>query len=516
MTLGGIISKILGAVYRIPLTNLLGTFAMGLYQLVFPLYGLLVMAGMGFSVAVSKAVAKERQLNQCAQCKEILSCALLLSGAVGLVLSAILYLFAYPIAHLQGNALIGEAYRILAPSVLVVCLSGALRGYFQGQMKMFPSAVSQIAEQLFKLVLGLIFAYRALPDEIQAVNGAILAVTLSEIVALAVFVLYYFVERAPRVELGQNPLYCKTSNGNLTPKRITSQLLKTALPVLFGGILAPLSQLIDSSLMLKFLSGDATRLYGVWSGPVHSLFTMPVMLSIGISSAILPSVSGKVAIGNMQEVDKKINLALKLNTVIVLPCVIGFIFFSVPIIKLLYGSLSMEDILLSAKLLSVVGVGSLFMCYAGTLSSVLQGVGKEYYSLLFTALAMVAKTAINVIFLPSDKVGVFAIAFSTILCYFVSVALSVGFLQRKIGIKFDFWSVFGKPLIAGTFLAIPLFLSNLLAKNFIDSRIGSLAVIGISGVIYIMAVVGLKIFDGLLHALKLKLHNRGKNKCKTL
>ncbi|MBR5250948.1 MAG: polysaccharide biosynthesis protein, partial [Clostridia bacterium] len=388
LTFGGIITKVLGAIYRIPLTNLLGTYAMGLYQLVFPLYGLLITVGIGFSIAVSKAVAKERQVNQCVSCKKILRCAFILLGGIGLFLSFLLYLFAPKIAIIQGNPLIANAYKILAPSIFLVCLSGALRGYFQGQLKMSPTVMSQIAEQVVKLVLGLIFAYNALPNQIKAVNGAILAVTISEALSLLVFYLYYLKEKR------QN-LYCYPLK-DLSNKKIYRQLIKTAIPVTFGGVLAPLSQLIDSSLMLKLLTGDATRLYGIWSGPVHSLFAMPVMLSIGISATILPDVSGNVAVGNLTEVRQKVNLAIKLNTIIVLPCVLGFLFFSPQIISLLYSSLPIQDLLLSARLLSVVAIGSLFMTYTGTLSSVLQGVCKEYVSLLFSAIAIVIKTLINV------------------------------------------------------------------------------------------------------------------------
>lgn len=507
LTLGGIISKVLGAIYRIPLTNLLGTFAMGLYQLVFPLYGLLITAGIGFSIAVSKAVAKERQLNKCVQCTKILRCAFFLLGGIGLVLSIALYLFADTVAQIQGNPLIADAYKILSPSVFLVCISGALRGYFQGQMKMSPSVMSQVAEQIAKLIFGLIFAYRALPDEVGAVNGAIFAVTLSEALSLLVFWLYYIAEK--RKNLFFPPLV------ETPTKDIIKQLAKTALPVTFGGILAPLSQLIDSSLTLKLLPMDATRMYGIWSGPVHSLFAMPLMLSVGIFSAILPDVSGNVAVGNLQEVNKKINLAFKFNTVIVLPCVIGFLFFSPQIIKLLYSSLPAEDVYLSAKLLSMVAVGALFTCYAGTFSSVLQGIGKEYFSLLFTAVGIVIKTIINVIFLPNAKVGVFAIAFSTILCYVVSVTLSALYLRKKIQIKFDWWNTLAKPTFAGVFLAIPLFLSNLLASDFVSTKIGTIVMIAFSGMIYLGAIMALKVFDGLFPTLKNKLY-RGKKYAKPI
>ena len=503
LTFGGIIAKILGAVYRIPLTNLLGTFAMGLYQLVFPLYGLLITVSLGFSVAVSKAVARERQLNSCVSCKRILRCALWCLGGLGAILSLVLLIFAEKIAILQGNALVADAYKILSPAVFLVSLTGALKGYFQGQMKMRPTALSQIAEQLAKLILGLVFASNALPDELKAVNGAIFAITLSEGISLLVFIFYYFSEQKKTV-------YSCCQLTTNTDKQIYLQLFKTALPITLSGILAPLSQLIDSSLMLKLLSTDATRLYGIWSGPVHSLFAMPIMLSAGISSAILPDVSGNVAVGDKESVSKKVNLAFKLGNVIVMPCVVGFLFVSPQIIRLLYSALPVEDIYLSGRLLSLVAVASLLVCYAGTFGAVLQGAGKEYVSLGILAISIVVKTLINLILLPNQKVGVFAIAFSTILCYFVSVALNLLYLNKNLGIKIDLWGTFTKPLVACVFLAVPLFLANWLAHDFLNTKVGTVVVIAFAGIIYCIATVVLKVFDGLLPALKTKLKYRGK------
>lgn len=498
------IAKILGAVYRIPLTNLLGSYAIGLYQLVFPLYTLLITVSMGFCVAVSRTIARERRLNGCADCGKILRCALIALGGIGTVLSVLLFVLAKPIATIQGNANVADGYRILSPAVLFVCLSGALRGYFQGQMDMRPTAVSQVVEQVVKLVLGLTFAGLFLPDELRAVNGAILAVTLSECISLAVFVVYFV--GGKKGEKRIVPL----AAGTTTDKKIYATLFKAALPVTCAGVLAPLSQLVDSALILKFLTNDATRLYGIWSGAVHSLFVMPATLSAGISAAILPDVSGDIVVGNIEGANKKVNTAFKLNNVIVLPCVTGFLFLSAPIVRLLYGGLPQEDLYVAAWLLSAVSAGTLLLCYAGTFNSVMQGAGKEYVSLVFVASSIVVRTVTNAILLQNKKVGIFAIAFSTILCYLVSVVLSLTYLRKKVGIKLDLWGTFTKPLAACLAMVAVIMLVRTFAGELLNGTVGTIVVIGFCAAVYCVAVVALGIFDGLLPALAKKLRYGGK------
>ena len=188
LSAGGFIAKILGAVYRIPLTNMLGSYGMGLYQLVFPMYSLvLTLSGVGFSMAVSKMVAARMEQEKTIEAKRVFTSALIILFILGVLNSLMLLLGGDLIAKIQGNANLGVLYRLISPSVLLVCLVSAFKGYFQGKMNMAPTALSQICEQVIKLAAGLYLAYLFMPDIEKAVGGAVFAITLSEGVALAVF-----------------------------------------------------------------------------------------------------------------------------------------------------------------------------------------------------------------------------------------------------------------------------------------------------------------------------------------
>ncbi len=505
LTAGGLLAKILGAVYRIPLTNLLGTYAMGLYQLVFPLYTLLITISMGFTVAVSKEIARAHELNYCSDCKRILKCSLVILGSAGALFTILLYVFSDKIAAVQGNIQAAMAYKILSPAIILVCLSSALKGYFQGQMKMQPTAISLVAEQVVKLVLGLALAYRYMPDQIKAVNASVFAVTASEIVALLVYLIAFFVKKENTV--------CMTP---VTSKKIIyGRLFKTAIPVTLGGVLLPLSQLIDSSLILNLISNEATRMYGIWSGPVHSLYAMPVILAGGIAAAILPSISGSAAKRNLDSINHKIGMALKLNNVIVMPCVVGFLLLSRPIIKLLYSALPSSDVVLSAQLLMVTALGTLLLSYSGTITSILQGLGKEFVSLAFLTISIAIKTVFSIFLLPNPAVNIFAVAFSLLLCYFVYVTVCAIYLGSKFKIRINIYPVFTKPLLCCLIMSVPIVLFSVTAADFVNSIRGTILVIVIAVVVYAAAVLVLKVFEGLSPKQISKYIYRGKKHAKT-
>ena len=196
LSLGGFIAKLLGAFYRIPLTNIIGSYGMGIYQLVFPLFSLLLtVSTAGIPVAVSKLVAEEAADGRFGRAKGVFYMALALLALLGLAGSAALYFLADNIAVTQGNADAADAYRLIAPSVLLVCVISAYRGYFQGLMRMAPTALSQIVEQTVKMTVGLVAAAEFMPDVIKSVNFAVLGVTISEAAAAVMLAVTYAVSK---------------------------------------------------------------------------------------------------------------------------------------------------------------------------------------------------------------------------------------------------------------------------------------------------------------------------------
>lgn len=496
LSAGGFIAKILGAVYRIPLTNMLGSYGMGLYQLVFPMYSLvLTLSGVGFSMAVSKMVAARMEQEKTIEAKRVFTSALIILFILGVLNSLMLLLGGDLIAKIQGNANLGVLYRLISPSVLLVCLVSAFKGYFQGKMNMAPTALSQICEQVIKLAAGPYLAYLFMPDIEKAVGGAVFAITLSEGVALAVFAVIYFFDA--RKEKKALPLK-KTAEQPSDYKSLMKELTSIALPLTLGGLIMPVSQLIDSALVLNLVkAGDATTLYGIWSGPVHSLLGMPVVLVGGVAAAVLPAISRAHVSGNKPLMDANINSALKLTNVIALPCVLGFACLSRQIVRLLYSSLPETDLRLAGSLLALSSASILFLALSGTCTSIMQGTGKIYYPLMFLGISCIVKIALNLILMPLEQINIYAFAISTTICYLLSAALGLRFITRRQNVKIDVMQTFFKPLACTLAMTVTLLLFSVFASDFVNTTLGTVTAILAGGTVYAAMIVLLKVFGSV-------------------
>jgi stage V sporulation protein B len=193
LSIGGIITKLCGAIYRIPLTNALGSAGMGMYQLVFPFYTLLLAASSaGIPSAISRLIAERLKMNDEKGAKKIFHTALAALSLAGLALSLAMYFTAENIAAFQGNIAAADSYRLIAPAIFLVSVISVIRGYFQGRLVMLPTALSQIVEQGVKIVFTLTVAVAFLPDVLKAVGFAVLGVTVSEAAALLFLILFFF------------------------------------------------------------------------------------------------------------------------------------------------------------------------------------------------------------------------------------------------------------------------------------------------------------------------------------
>ena len=496
LSAGGFIAKILGAVYRIPLTNMLGSYGMGLYQLVFPMYSLvLTLSGVGFSMAVSKMVAARMEQEKTIEAKRVFTSALIILFILGVLNSLMLLLGGDLIAKIQGNANLGVLYRLISPSVLLVCLVSAFKGYFQGKMNMAPTALSQICEQVIKLAAGLYLAYLFMPDIEKAVGGAVFAITLSEGVALAVFAVIYFFDA--RKEKKALPLK-KTAEQPSDYKSLMKELTSIALPLTLGGLIMPVSQLIDSALVLNLVkAGDATTLYGIWSGPVHSLLGLPVVLVGGVAAAVLPAISRAHVSENKPLMDANINSAIKLTNVIALPCVLGFACLSRQIVRLLYSSLPETDLRLAGSLLALSSASILFLALSGTCTSIMQGTGKIYYPLMFLGISCIVKIALNLILMPLEQINIYAFAISTTICYLLSAALGLRFITRRQNVKIDVMQTFFKPLACTLAMTVTLLLFSVFASDFVNTTLGTVTAILAGGTVYAAMIVLLKVFGSV-------------------
>ena len=487
LSLGGMAAKILGAVYRIPLTNLLGSYGIGIYQLVFPMYTLLLtISSAGIPVAISKLVAENLSLGQRENAVKVFRTALLFLTLFGCLGSLMLFVAAGPLARLQGNPAAADGYRLLSPSILLVCVISAFRGYFQGKMNMAPTAVSQVLEQAVKMGLGIGLVRYALPDVFRGVAYAVAAVTVSELTAATYLGVRYFLQRERlRVPLRQS---------------ICGKTFRTvfflSVPVTLSGLILPFTQLIDSVLVLRLIPlKNATSLYGLWTGPVHSLLNFPVVLTLGIATAVLPSVSRLKAAGNEAAERERSQTAFRLTVVAALPCAVGLFLLAKPIVKFLYGGLSEADWNVSAVLLQISAGSVLCLSVMQTATAILQGTGALYPPVRCLAIGTVLKILLNFLLIPLPQLHIYGAAIASVACYFVAGLLDFLYIIRKQKLHFGFADTVLKPLACVLAMTVGVLAFTYLSGEFLYTAKGTLLCIAFGGGIYLAAVAGLKVFD---------------------
>ncbi len=415
---GGFIAKIIGALYRIPLTNLIGGYGLGLYQLVYPVYCLLLtVSATGIPSSIAKLTAE--RLGQGKSARTLFKTAMKLFLLVGACGTALMILLAPFLATAQGSKQVVGGYYTLAPSVLLVSAISVFRGWFQGRNKMYPTALSEIAEQLVKVGFGLFFAYLFRENVERAVVFLLLSVSLSELFTL--FLMFFLFRRIPAPK----------ENAETAQPVTMRAVLKLSIPVTFSSMLLPLSGLLDSVLVPRLLGAyadNAVTLYGLFSGGAVTVINLPVSVCYGIAAASVPSVAAAVArakTGEQTSPRKRIGYALFVTVAISLPCAVGLYLFAEPAAKIIFRSLAGEELTILIRLIRAFSVSALTLSCVQTLSACLTAQGKPQLSALSMLIAVAVKTGVYAVLLQNPEISVFGLAYATNLCYLVAFALDL-------------------------------------------------------------------------------------------
>ncbi|MBQ9486132.1 MAG: oligosaccharide flippase family protein, partial [Clostridia bacterium] len=337
-------AKALGAIYRVPLTAIIGGTGLGLYQMVFPVYTLLLdFSSAGVPNALAKLIASKKGYDADVYAKKVLKVSLSFFLILGAFLSVLTAAFCREFAKAQGNSDAWLAYLYLSPSIFFVCGICCFRGYFQGYMNMTYTALSQITEQTVKLAAGLIFARAFLPDIPKAVAGATLAIALSEFIALIQLLITYAIKSRNKIKVG----FGFAEKEYFT---LLKEIFSYALPIAVVGMILPFSKVVDSFIIIKTLSAyeeNATGLYGLFSGVAITVVGLPVAVCYGIAAVAVPALSGSKG----KSIKKNSVKTLLFTLAVSVPCAVLCAIFAPLIINILFRYLNNEEKAVSINLL---------------------------------------------------------------------------------------------------------------------------------------------------------------------
>ncbi|MCI9402835.1 MAG: polysaccharide biosynthesis protein [Oscillospiraceae bacterium] len=504
-----ILVKIIGAIYRIPLGNILPDEVMGDYNSAYNIYNFfLTISTAGLPVALSKTISEANALGRHNQVERTFQVALFTFLALGLASFFCMTVLAVPLADIAiSNPKAVYCIMALAPSVLCVCIMSAFRGYFQGHFNMMPTGVSQIIEAGSKLLVGLalaMFCMKKFGEQFGSV-GAIIGVSFGSIVAL-LFIVFLFLKNRVR----SRRKWDQEADRPDPPGVILSNLLKLAIPITLGSAATSIVTLIDTKLVMSQLTDifqkvdglllnpdgtgpalDAARnLYGIYSKTM-SIYNLPFSMMVPLTACIIPAVSAALARRNRREAQKVSESALRVGLLLALPMGLGLCALGGPIMGLLFPKI---DTAVAGPLLSVLGVASVFVALQLLCNSILQANGMVNLPILAVVIGGIVKILVNYTLVGNPDIRINGAPVGTLCCFAVVDLLEVFIIRRAIPRPPSFLRAILKPLIASAVMAGAAWASYglLTGPLHLSSRLSTVGAIGVGVIVYLILVLSLR------------------------
>ena len=450
------VTKVLGALYKIPLGNLLDKEGMAHFYAAYNIYNLLlVLSTAGLPLALSRLVSRAAAQGRRNAQRRIFRTALALLAVIGAVCSAVMCLFPQVLSGLLHDSLAAPAIRTLGPAVLFVCLTSAIRGYTQGLGDMTPTAVSQMTESAGKLVIGLALCLVLLhrgADSSLCAAGAIAGVTAGSLLSLTVLTVF-LLRRCDRAGAVDVP-----------PARsaVLRELLTVGIPITLGAAGMSLITLLDQALVMSTLQNAlgyteaaATALYGEYTFGM-TLFALPPSFIYPVTVSLVPDISAALARGDRPAAGRSAAAALKLTTLIALPTGAGLSVLAGPILRLLYPAVP-DTAAAAAYHLTILGIACIFVCL------------------------MVGDPATNVRGAPV----------STLYCYGLIVVLNLIAIARCVPERPSYLRLFARPVLITAVMALAARSSYGLLSRSLPERWAVLPAIAVAVVVYGVLVLAL-------------------------
>lgn len=432
LTIAGFLVKVLGSVNRIILSRLLGGEGIGLYQMAYPIYLLmLAVSSAGIPVAISIIVAEKIAKNDYAQAHRILKVTLAFMSGFGLVSATGLYFLAgFLISH--GFIRDPRAYyavAVLAPAVFFSSILASFRGYFQGRQMMNPPAVSQILEQLVRVLTMVLLAYALLPFGLEyAAAGAAFGAVPGGLTGLLVLGWFYYRNRIGwREKEGQK----KTVKPEESAAAIIKRLVLLAVPVTCANMMLPVTGSIDMLLVPNALGragfgvAEATALFGYLAGMAQPLVLLATIPTLSLAASLVPAISEAYTLRQEAEIDRKTASAFKICTLLVLPAAVGMWVFAAPISLTLYGTAAAASVI--AHLAPSAALLGIFQVTTGAL----QGIGRTAIPMWNMLVGAVVNSAAVWLLTAQPSLHILGAAWAYNLNLVVVVLINLFFLYRN-------------------------------------------------------------------------------------
>ena len=486
--LAGIFARFLGLFFRIPIQALIKDEGMGYYQMSYPLYMTFVAIASGVPIAMSKLIAEMNAKNDHEGVGQILRQTLFLMITLGSITTMLMIMFARPIiSALKWDPKSYYSFLVIAIAPIFVSIMCTFKGFFQGLQNVKPTAISQIIEQIGRVVAGVLFAYLLFPKGIEyAAGGAALGTLVGAIMGSIYLILSYLkVKKELPVRRVSRHKY------------ILADLGKAALPISLGAAVGTIMSLIDSILvpqqLLKagFTQTQSAVMYGQLTGKVFTLINVPLALSVALCASLVPIIAEAFYLSRRGELIKRVDMAIKLSNVISIPSSLGIFFMAYPIMHLVF----MKDAA-GYEILKYISISIPFIILTQTSTAILQSIGNYMKPVYNLAIGCIVKVIMTYVLVSLSLVNIYGAVIGTILGYITSCLLNMYDLKKSLNMKINQVDAFVKPAIAAIIMIIAVVFTYANVYNYTMSKgLSCIISILIGVIIYLIFILLLRVFE---------------------
>lgn len=460
----GIIVRLIGLFYKVPMTRFLGNEGIGYYNTAYEIYNNgLILSSYSLPLAISKLVAARRIRNQAEDSRRVFLCGMWFGVIAGGLMTLILLWKAdWITTHFFNSPGSALPLKVMAPTILVFSIMGVVRGYFQGHGNMIPTSLSQIIEQVVNAIVSIAAAYtfmnwfaaRPNPASYGAAGGTL--GTLSGAVASLIFLFILMLrQRKIKTRLPHTPQTIPVE----TWRNVILALLSTVTPIILSQFVYQLSGTVDLSMFgllmgeKGFAEKERMSLLGIYGGRYRLLSNVPVAIASSLGASMIPSIVLSRTARQHEEVKYKIRLTIKFNMLVAIPCAVGMGVLAGPLMQLIFGY-SKEFPELPARLMQIGAPAVVFFSLSTVTNSVLQGIDLMRKSVTHSAISLAIHAAFVYIMLKYLNWGIYGLVIGNVTFALVVCILNWIAIGRSLNYKQETRTTFLLPLAASAIMGV--------------------------------------------------------------
>lgn len=502
----GIITRIIGLFYRVPVTNIIGDEGNGYYAAAYQIYNImLLISSYSLPLAISKIVSARYSREEYVNSRRAFKGGLIFAFISGSIVCFLVFFGAEFFAGtMMSEPMSAIALRIFAPTLLIVAIMGVIRGYFQGMGTMIPTAVSQIIEQLVNAVVSILaasafFIYgkkvAALlkNDSFAPAYGAAGSTLGTSLGALSGLIVLLFILLLVSTSMKRERLFADDTHQIENMSSILKIIVITAIPVILSTAIYNISDVLDNGIFNKLMSlnghgVEKTRIWGIYSGKYRLMINVPVAFANAMCSSTVPTLTACMASDNIRGAKRKIFSAMRFTMLIVFPCTAGLMVLSKPVLSMLFTG----DVDLASRLLTIGGITIIFTSISTLTNGVLQGINHLEVPVRHSAIALIIHLAALYVMMDKFDMGIYGVLFSSLLFSVLMTVMNQFSIRRYIHYKQEVVRTFIIPTIASVVMGIVVFAIYRLFNLFTGNTVSTLVSIVFGMFVYMLSILKLK------------------------